>query len=257
VVLSHEREREDHAIRFLAELWREDGLEVVFLHGTQRFVPADVAIVHVDLSVVPDEYLEFARRYPVAVNAEVKDIRRCTYSTGRVDRDSDYDGSVIVKSNLNHAGMPERRLGVASGAAVDVFQEPFDYPLYESVAEVPERFFDEEHFIVERFRPELEDGLYHVRYLNFLGDRFTCKRLTARDPIVGRFNRLEEVEIEPHPEVLELRERFELGYGKLDYVVHEGRFELLDVNKTPGASEPSPEIDAARRHRAKGIYAYL
>jgi hypothetical protein len=29
------------------------------------------------------------------------------------------------------------------------------------------------------------------------------------------------------------------------------------VNKTPGASEPDPAIDAARRHRARGIYSYL
>jgi hypothetical protein len=47
----------------LAEFWRENGLEVVYLYGADRFVPADLVLVHVDPSVVPEEYLEFAAQY--------------------------------------------------------------------------------------------------------------------------------------------------------------------------------------------------
>jgi hypothetical protein len=69
-----------YLVHDLAQLWREDGLEVVYLYGTDRFVPADLALVHVDLSVVPEPYLEFAARYPIVLNGRVRDIRKTVTS---------------------------------------------------------------------------------------------------------------------------------------------------------------------------------
>jgi hypothetical protein len=231
-------------------------MEVVFLNGVERFVPADVVIVHVDLSVVPDEYLEFARRYPVALNGEVRDIRKSTFSRLRVDRDSDYAGTVIVKSNLNHAGEPERRLGERNGRGM---RSPTDYRMYKSVLDVPDRFFDGDDFIVERFMPELDDHLYHVRTAEFLGDRLTSSRLASTEPIVNDQTQVAMEKIEPHPAVFDLQRRLKLDYAKLDYVVHDEVLWLLDVNKTPGAfaGPTTPAAQADRRNRAEGIYSYL
>jgi hypothetical protein len=259
VVLSHERETETHAIQLIADFWRADGLEVVFVSGLDRFVPADVAIVHVDLSVVPGEYLDFARQYPVVLNGGVRDIRKATFSAARVTRDCDYAGSVIVKSNVNYAGCPERRLGVRTGCGADEFQTPSDYRIYRSVSHVPERFFEGEDFIVERFIPEHEDGRYHMRAFHCLGHSYTCVRGASADPIVNGSTMVGTERIEPHPELFELQRELRIDYGKLDYVVHDGAVSLLDVNKTPGAY-PGPVTAAqhtARRRRADGIYAYL
>ena len=67
-VLFHEREPDIdpalHLVHNFAQVWREEGLEVVYLYGTERFVPADLVLVHVDLSVVPEAYLEFAAQLP-------------------------------------------------------------------------------------------------------------------------------------------------------------------------------------------------
>jgi hypothetical protein len=86
-VLFHECQSEErlplYAIHYLAGFWRADGLEVLYLFGAREHVPADILVVHVDLSVVPDEYLEFAGRYPAAINATVKDIRKSTFSALR------------------------------------------------------------------------------------------------------------------------------------------------------------------------------
>src|SRR5436853_5983452 len=91
-VLFHERQSEEqvrlYAIHHLADVWRADGGEVLYVFGVREHVPADVLVVHVDLSVVPDEYLEFAGRYPAAINGKVRDIRKSTFSTLRVTRDS-------------------------------------------------------------------------------------------------------------------------------------------------------------------------
>jgi hypothetical protein len=111
-VLFHERERGLDPARYLvhhfAEFWRADGHDVVDVYGTERLVPADIALVHVDLTVVPGSYLEFAARYPVVLNGRVRDIRKTTTSRYLLRPGDDWECPVIVKTDLNHAGSPER-----------------------------------------------------------------------------------------------------------------------------------------------------
>jgi len=261
-ILFHERQSEQrlplYAIHYLSEFWRADGLEVVHLFGVEEFVPADVVVVHVDVSIVPDEYLEFARRYPVAINARIGDIRKSRFSTLRVTRDSDYAGPVIVKSDLNYAGAPERMVGESHGVATP-FDTPVEYPIFERIGDVPRPFFDSPEFIVERFVPERANGLYHVRLLDFLGDRYTCVRVSAKHHVVGVASQVGYEEVIPPPEVFEIRRRLKLDYGKIDYVMHGSTPVVLDVNKTMGAGNVTAPDDlrAMRRHRAAGIYAFL
>jgi hypothetical protein len=258
VVITHEREREDHAIRHHADFWREDGLDVMFLRGVDRFLPADLAILHVDLTIVPPEYVEFAEQYPVVLNGEITDIRKTTFSTRLVTRESDYDGRVIVKSNLNFGGVPERRLGVRSDGPLS---EQGNYEVYDSISDVPEHFFEDDDLVVEEFVPEYENGRYHLRAFHFFGDRFNCERIASPDPIVVVTDptRIEREDIEPNPELFELQRRLRIDFGKLDYLELDGRVFLLDVNKTPGAygGPITAETQTARRHRADGIYSYL
>ena len=76
-------------ITYLAEFWREDGHEVLFLFGTEEFISADILIVHVDLTIVPDSYLEFAKQYPIVLNGNVKDIRKSTISKILLNQDDE------------------------------------------------------------------------------------------------------------------------------------------------------------------------
>ena len=266
-ILFHEADRHrrlNYNINKLADIWREEGHQVALVFGVSQFVPADLVIVHVDLSVVPDAYLEFARRYRIVLNGNVKDVRKRTYSTLLVKPGDAYAGKVIVKSNLNYAGQPERARGVLAEpdgliSAVPVFFSPADYLIYDSPQEVPQSWYGDENIVVERFVPEMEDGLYHLRHLHFLGDRMTSIRLAAPFPIVGGTSQLRIEEIEPHPEIVELRKAMRFDYGKFDYVVHEGKAVLLDANKTTGTGtiHATPQLLAGRRYRAAGIYSYF
>ena len=116
-ILFHEnargRDPRDYAIHSLASFWEEDGHRVTLLYGVKKFVSADVVIVHVDLSVVPQEYLDFAARYPAALNGRVGDVRKSSFSANLVDAANPYAGPVIVKSNLNYAGIPERLIAAS------------------------------------------------------------------------------------------------------------------------------------------------
>ncbi len=275
-ILMHENESERtlgrYVITLLAEHWREDGHEVVFLFGVSRFEPADLVIVHVNLSVVPAVYLEFARRYPIAINGRVRDIRKSTFSANIVRLNDTYDGKVIVKSDLNYAGAPERFLASPSPrswgpslrqwyqkARSLQFDSPVDYRVYDRPNQVPRRYFGRKDLVLEKFLPEIDQGLYCVRNFHFLGDRMSCVRLKSTHPIVNgdTFQSLER--IEPHPDIVALRERLGFDYGKFDYVVADGNAHLLDVNKTIGAGGLSndPEMRALRRYRAEGLYVFF
>jgi hypothetical protein len=282
-ILWHERDRKrelaQYAITHLAECWRSDGHAVHFLFGTERYEPADLIIVHVDLSVVPARYLEFAARYPIALNGRVQDIRRTAFSRNLVGRDDGYAGPVIVKSNANHAGAPERtRAGLDPRAFVSrvrrrlgavvrpqrpeappVFGTPLDYRIFERAAEVPPGWFGLPDLVVERFVPERVGDEYAVRNYQFLGDRFTCTRMVAPHPIVNAYTQVRVEPIELDPVVEAWRHQFGFDYGKFDYVVRDGSPVLLDTNKTTGAAGLpfTPELVAARRHRADGLYCYF
>lgn len=286
-VLFHKQDRHydpaRYLVHYMAESWRSDGHEVIYLFGTGQFVPADLVLVHVNLSVVPDEYLELASRYPIALNHRVCDIRKSTISHNLVGPGDPWGGPVIVKSDLNYAGLPERVLGrsrlerqwpasrrvrrLVDRLKGDVlpFVESTDYEVFDNIAVVPQRWLDNPDVVVEKFLPEIENGSYHSRSLQFLGDRWTCVRLASPDPIVKVDDQVRIEAIEPHEEAMAWRDQLDLDYGKIDYVVCEGEVVLFDANKTTGAARVSDmsgyatkkRMKEQRRYRAEGLYSYF
>ena len=280
-VLFHEGDRHrdpsSYLVDHLAGFWREDGHKVTYLFGVRHFVPADIVLVHVNLSVVPDAYLEFASRYPVALNGRIRDIRKSTFSKNRVRPGDPWNGPVIVKSDLNYAGVPERylqrtwleqrwralrsvrrRIERLRGVSAP-FGESLDYKIFDRVADVPAHWFSNRDVIVEKFRPEVEDGFYHVRIYMFLGDRWSCTRVGTGKPVVKSEPDARATPVEPAAEVVAWRRELGLDYGKLDYVVNNGDVVLLDINKTTGASTymDDEKRRRMRRHQAEGLYSYF
>ena len=280
-VLFHEGDRHrdpsDYIVHHLAECWREDGHHVDYVYGIRRHVQADVVLVHVNLSVVPSEYLEFAAQYPIALNARIRDIRKSTFSRNLVRPGDPWDGPVIVKSDLNYAGVPERYLSMTAlehrlhglrrfRKRIDrlrrrklPFSGPRDYRIFDRIGDVPDHWFADHDVIVEKFRPEIENGLYHTRVYQFLGDRSTCTRIGTVNPIVKADRNARTESIEPDDRVVEWRKSLGLDYGKLDYVINDGEAVLLDVNKTTGASRHMNDarLRRMRRYQAEGLYAYF
>jgi hypothetical protein len=111
---------------------------------------ADILIVHVDLTCVPDEYLEFAQKFPVVLNGQIKDVSKRSFSSLAIQTDSDYKGEVIVKTNANYAGWPEKTLqmnlvepGYAKlkaklGISDKALSNQTDYRVYNTINDVPE-----------------------------------------------------------------------------------------------------------------------
>lgn len=278
-IIFHENERKigirRYTIWHLAEYWKKDGIRVLFLFGVKRQIPADVAILHVDLSMVPDKYIEFAQRYPVALNDQVKDIRKSSFCGHKVHLDDGYDGKVIVKSELNYAGGPERkllgtplsRLAMRIGSRLPRFQTaikgdgptfrtPYDYLIFDSPNSVPREWFHKDDLIIEKFLSEKQDGLYCLRSHHFLGGRSTCVLRKSPHPIVNTETAVSRDLIEPDPRIVELTKAMKFDFGKFDYLMQEGVPFLIDVNKTIGAGNSSTFF-AMCRELAKGIHSYF
>jgi hypothetical protein len=269
ILFSEHDDPEGYVVSKLADHWRADGLHVEYLRGTRRYVPADVLMLHVDLSVLPRQVLSFAQRYPRVINQHVRDIRKRTYSALLVERNSGHTGPVIVKTDLNFGGGPEsgghpnRALRLyyrARRAYFRLLTGSWGYRIYESVEQVPALVWHDPYLIVEKFLPERRGDDFVVRTYHCFGQRESFFLLTSPDPIVksGPITRVHP--LPPDPRLRAFRRQLKLDYGKLDYILVDGEPVLLDLNKTIGLTDHSvndPCLEHGRRERAAGIYDFL
>jgi hypothetical protein len=138
------------------------------------------------------------------------------------------------------------------------FGTPGDYRVFDNVRDVPSDAFASPEIVVEKFLPEREDGLYCLRLFHCFGDRWTSVINRSTDPIVRAENKVSRAEIDPHPDVFTLRKKLQLEYGKIDYVVRDGRAVVFDVNKTPGhGGQIQPHAVERFRHLAAGLTSFL
>lgn len=264
-LLFHEADREQqgfYAVSRLVPVWQEDGHEVVLLFGTRDFVPADLVFVHVDLSEVPEDYLAFAARYPAAVNGRVRSIRKRAHSPHLLRPGDPWEGPVIVKSDRNFGGWPEALRGIPrlDGRGTESpFASPLDYLVLAHWRDVPPWMFDSADYVVQRFLPEVEDDLFHVRSYSFLGDWGDCQRLASDRPIVKAESKVASAPAPVDPRVEALRRELGFDYGKIDYLYHGKELVVLDLNKTIGSRgagrAPNPHWAGNRAARARGLYS--
>lgn len=265
------RSVEGYAIHGMIKYWQRRGITVLFLFGPPpKKVAADLLFVHVNLSVVPQGYREYAKQYSVALNSHIIDIRKSTVCENLLLKDDSYQGPVIVKSNLNAAGLPEKKaqhkMVRQMKSLLDRLMPPAllierqeDYRIFPSINAVPPGVFIDDRLVIQKFLPETDGDVYYARSYHFLGDRYSCVRLSSPDPLIYLRNTNSVEAVEPHPDIIAIRQKLKMDYGKLDYTIHNGRVVLLDVNKTTGVrrNENDPAVLAMRKERAKGIFPYL
>jgi hypothetical protein len=248
-------------VRLMIPRWEAMGFRVEVLTELSPFVPADIALMHVDLSVVPDVCNRLAECYPVVLNGRVTDIRKRLFSELLLGRDEEYSGSVIVKTDWNCGGWRELRRDALESPFAPLFRhlrledfvcrklEQLDarrpwrsrrrlpygsYPVYAHRDLVPAGVWENPNLLVERFVAERQGDLYCCRHWLFFGPQEVHRRTMSRDPVVKADAQLEGIE-DPVPEQLRaIRQRLGFDYGKFDYGLVDGRVILYDVNRTPG-----------------------
>lgn len=271
-ILQHELSPYDRPglISSLGDVWQEQGHELLMWRGIPANAPeVDVIIPHIDLTVTPPEYQSWLEQFPAVVNRLSTDISKRNVSRNLVSADDDWDGEVIVKTNRNFGGMPERLIENAEQGQPlhqEVLQRPWkrveqllpeQYPVFANLSSVPFGVWRNEALIVERFIPERDGNQYCNRVALMMGDRVFTRRLYSEAKIIKGPNitRIEECDLPPGFE--SVRQNLGLDYGKIDFVVHGDEIHVLDVNNTP-AGMNVPEIDQRIGHQlAPGINCFI
>lgn len=282
LVLLHRREPPPGKVPYrlwdLCERWRARGI-VVHVHRGLRRIPAhDIVLPHIDLTVVPAAYARWIAEADSVINRAVLDLSKRIVSKNLLAERDAWSGPVIVKTDRNHGGLPERRLSrlrrvlprplrrrMASprrtrrSLAGAKWMGAKDYAIFPHLAAVPAGVFRNRALVVERFLPEVDGERFALRSWSFLGDAGFCARRLSLSPVV-RPDEAGPPTACPVPDVLrEERVRLGLDYGKLDFVCVEGEVVLLDASRTPGlvrGHEPTGHA-AMQETLAEGIRPWL
>ncbi len=257
----------NYLLRSLASCWSGAGHNVSLTAGLEHWPEADIAILHVDLSVIPAVYTEASKRYAAVVNGAASDIRKSLVSRHLVRPNDGWTGPVIIKTDLNCGGLPEQRAGrlaqrdgnraeLPPGEIVSTSQP---YPILRSADEVPAAAWNNPGLVVERFLPEQDEQGYWMRTWIFFGDRERCTRYRGTHPIIKSANIVAREPAEIPDELRVERKRLGFDYGKFDFVVRDSKAVLLDANRTPTAPPrlSSPELAASNANLAHGLEALL
>jgi len=289
-ILFHESARpskfQSYRIWHCARLWSQWGFDVQFVRGPRAPIEASLLIPHIDLSVLPEAYRPLLDSGRMVANRGVMDIRKTAFSRSLVSPHDEYDGPVIVKTNANHGGKPEkrarqrlsvhRRIALASQRVKEIARRvasagslsklayaqalsPTRYPVYQSPRHVPACAFTNPDLVVERFQPEKEGRFYYVRMYEFLGSEGLAIRVRSEQPVVKGADStyLEFVPVDES--IVALRHALGFDHGKFDYVIHGGEAVLLDVNYTPtyGRAFPRDILEQMWNRLARGITAWF
>lgn len=83
LILCHEYDsQKGYYINHLISAWEDAGYEVFIRYGLAQPLPrADIAILHVDLTITPPEYVYALKDYPVVLNRNITDISKSNYQS--------------------------------------------------------------------------------------------------------------------------------------------------------------------------------
>lgn len=275
VILVHRHGAFDDSGYFLyevARLWEASGIKITVQRGPGPVHDADVVVSHVDLTVVPADHVAYLRQYGRVINGNVIDISKRRISNAILNREDDYAGPVIVKTDCNSGGLREawlaRRRALPYRFVAKVRNRlpwtmrqqlpTHSYPIFPSAGDVPRAVWANRHFVVERFLCERRRDFYCLRTWVFLGDRETNSLSYSLSPIVKGANVVRREVVDEVPAELR-RTRIELGfdYGKFDYGIVNDRVVLYDANRTPTLGRFKPdEIRPRLQVLAEGIRCF-
>ena len=77
-----------YLLKLLISGWQNDGFDVRVTNPETPFVPATVAFLHTDLTVIPDSLIALGRRYSRCVNLSPPDIRKSRIGSDLLTADS-------------------------------------------------------------------------------------------------------------------------------------------------------------------------
>lgn len=257
-------------ISHLSKIWLEQGHQVHVSFGLNEPLPeVDIAILHVDRTIVPEEYTHALKDYPIVVNRNVTDISKSVISSYLLSVDDTYDGPVIIKTNNNFFGYREQISQYAGHKITEALTwenitSLKTYLISKSLNEVPPDIWNNKSLVVEKFLPERnKEGGFCLRGWTFLGNKELYYISTSSNPVIKGDNIINReylpTELIPR-EVRDKRKILGFDYGKFDFTIHGGKPILFDVNKTAGIRAKTIKRDGFMERAttlSNGILSFL
>lgn len=266
-------DRVTYMIHPLMEQWREWGVAVEVSHDIRAATGRDTLVIpHLDCTRTPRAYQRYFAACATVVNRSVTDISKRHISKNLVSKPGDYEGPVMVKTDRNYHGHPELDLFKDSGRVTEAivriaqrlpwrFTGILDrYRIYDHASLVPRAVWHNPLLVVERFLPEMRDGMYCLRQHIFVGKSEINTLALSADPIVKAANIFKrEVLDSAAPGLREMRSALGFDYGKFDYVLHDGEVVLFDANRTPSYNPASAagSVKPLIVKLAEGIHSFF
>jgi hypothetical protein len=253
ITLPNENFRPSYLISRLAMIWQEQGHKITI--GPPKRLDGDIGILHIDRTWISDTSLPDNPKGRLLLNGSILDISKRRISSNLLGRDYSYIGPVIIKTNANCFGWPERS-ATSSWTMLRFYQKvmeknlswrlkqqfpPGGYPVLDSIGDIPACVWRRDDLVVEKFLPEMEGDEFVLRMWVFFGDKEYGIRMFSRNPVVkaGGITRYEYINNVPDS-IRKVRDKLGMDFGKFDYVIVNGDAVLLDVNKTPTVVAPNP-----------------
>ncbi|MGE0598379.1 MAG: hypothetical protein AB7J35_00965 [Dehalococcoidia bacterium] len=242
----------DYVLRHVVDFWKPRGVRFELATDPKVAPPGDVAWQHLDVTTVDERYRELLNRYPRSINGEAISIAKRGTVTHLVERDDDWPGPVLIKTDRNFGGRGEdwahgwtllRHPLVHSfldhlPARISGRMDPAKYPIFQSKSDVPTWVWRDRRFVVQRFLAERSGGAYAIRRWFFFGPESFAYRALAGAPIVMGDGHSEWTKLAAVPsELAQLRQGMHLDFGKIDYAEVDGDVVVYDVNSAVSADE--------------------
>jgi hypothetical protein len=258
----------------MAAIWQRWSAEIIYVAGPIIPRDVDIAVLHVDLTRVPKYYVSSSRRAATVVNGQILDIRKSQCLDDLLSPNSAWDGPVIVKSDENYFGRPDRlllkgrwlpealtyrwrqKVAQLTGRHVQ-FNSKDDYRVFPSLAAVPPWGFYPGS-VVQPFQPERQGNRYVLREYYFFGDHHYFNTELGESAVITSGQGIDSEVVNVPKELLALRKQLGMDFGKFDFVMVDGRAVIYDVNKTPAIRRPVSAIGwQLSTHLAQGILTCL
>jgi len=284
-------------VNSLTKCWLKSGYDVKFISPQHMDdLDADIIFIHIDTTNVPRRILELSKQYPNIINGTAESISKELFSKQLVSLNSEYNGEVIVKTKSNYGGLPELHGGrfsrikrkfaglIRKMALSDLINshhikhllwknlrilDPGNYPLFDSISDVPSGVWENPKLIVEKYLPELDsEGRYVLRHWYFFGDKeFNRTLVSSKSPIKWSSMNQDERELSVQEwnkinictqadipdEVREVRKKLKMDFGRIDWAFHNGTAVVFDANKTPTLSVGSMQLETDLNRRRESL----
>lgn len=249
-----------YQLHAMAGRWRTMGMTVALQKIDDTPQALDLRILHIDRTrIEPGRIAPHLALGPV-LNGSVLDISKHLISQQQCSRGDDYHGPVLIKTNDNHGGAPERARGLRKrGIPLKLMERypaltPHLWKLARTITEahypelpkdeVPDWVWESGDYVVERFTPERDGDFFIARSWDFFMDaEYGTIRWAPEYQVKGANTVRMELTSEVPEELRYFRRLLNFDYGKFDYVLtREGRPVLLDVNKTTTLYPNRPDL---------------